>query len=451
MWYHALRSILFPVSQTATFLPSEQRSGVEGYPVGDFWRGWGDLGGQSTAGVTVSRQTALGVPAIWAAIDAISKTLASLPFSLFEATEQGSKPATRHPAYPLVKIKPSPFHTSYTFRAALFTQACFGDAFAKIHRNGIGRAVQLELIDAENVTVYQRDSGEYFYIVRRQVGNRYIEEAIRYENMLHLKGLTLDGICGEDVIKTHRDSIGTSIAAEQYGNFFFANGASPSGALVYPQALNKQQYDEAKRKFSDQYGGVKKAGKTVVLDGGLKYEKFSFNPQEAAMNETRNFQVNQAARIFGVPVHLLAQMDKSTFNNMENMSVQFVTLCLRPYAVQCEQEFAAKLLTSDELFSERYFFRFNFSGLLRGNTQERAAYYKQALGGLSTGIGWMSVNEVRELENLDKVEDGDEVFTAEKMQAAQQQTTNDEETTPPDETTNDEENATPQASRAAAN
>lgn len=446
MWYHAIRSLLFPdiASQTATFLPSEQRSGIEGYPVGDFWRGWGDFGGQSTAGVTVSRQTALGVPAIWAPVDAISKTLASLPFSLFEATEQGSKPATRHPAYSLVKIKPSPFHTSYSFRAALFTQVCFGDAFAKIHRNGIGRAFQLELLDAENVTIYQRDNGEYYYIVRRQIGNRYVEEAIRYENMLHVRGLTLDGICGEDVIKTHRDSIGTSIAAEQYGNFFFANGASPSGALIYPQALNKAQYDEAKRKFSDQYGGVKKAGKTVVLDGGLKYEKFSFSPQEAAMNETRNFQVNQAARIFGVPVHLLAQMDKSTFNNMENMSAQFVTLCLRPYAVQCEQEFAAKLLTQDELFSERYFFRFNFAGLLRGNTEQRAAYYKQALGGLSTGIGWMSVNEVRELENFDKVDGGDEVFTAEKMQAAQQQ-----QTTPPDETTNDEENATPQASRAA--
>ena len=175
------------------------------------------------------------------------------------------------------------------------------------------------------------------------------------------------------------------------------------------------------------------------------------DPGDVTLNETRNFQVNQAARIFGVPVHLLAQMDKSTFNNMENMSVQFVTLCLRPWAVQCEQEFADKLLTQNELFSERYFFRFNFSGLMRGNTQERANYYKQALGGPSTGIGWMTVNEVRELENLDRVDDGDSVFTAEMVLAAQSQTTIEETETDTEETDiNDTENGTPQASRSAA-
>lgn len=437
-----------PPTQQATLQPTEQRSDVAGYAQNDFWRGWGDFGGVSTAGVTVSRQTALSVPAIWAAVDAISKTLASLPFALFEATEEGSKPAKSHPVYGLTKIKPGPFHTSYSFRSALFTQACFGNAYAKIYRNGIGRAVQLELLNSENVTVYQRDTGEYYYVAQRQIGNRYVEEVIRWENMLHIRGLTLDGICGEDVIKVQRDSIGTSIAAEQYGNAFFANGASPSGALVYPQAINENQRSTAERKVSEKFGGVRKAGKVMVLDAGVKYEKMSFNPQEASMNETRNFQVNQAARIFGVPVHLLAQMDKSTFNNMENMSVQFVTLCLRPWAVQCEQEFAAKLLTQNELFSERYFFRFNFAGLMRGNTQERANYYKQALGGLSTGIGWMSVNEVRELENLDRVDDGDEVFTAEKMQAAQSQQTGQTENTDTEETeTNNEENGTPNAAR----
>ena len=435
--------------------PTEQRS-LDGYPVGsDFWRGWGDLGSQSTAGVTVTRQTALSVPAIWAAVDAIAKTLASLPFSLFEATDEGNKPARSHPVYGLTKIKPSPFHTSYTFRYALFTQACFGDAYAKIHRNGVGRANHLELIDAENVTIYQRDSGEYYYIVQRQIGNRFVEEVVRWENMLHIKGLTLDGICGEDVTRAHRDSIGTSIAAEQYGNYFFANGASPSGALVYPNALNENQRSTAERKVSEKFGGVRKAGKVMVLDAGVKYEKMSFNPQEASMNETRNFQVNQSSRIFGVPVHLLAQMDKSTFNNMENMSVQFVTLCLRPWAVQCEQEFAAKLLTQSELFSERYFFRFNFSALLRGNTDQRAAYYKAGLGGPSTGIGWLTVNEVRELENLDRVDDGDEVFTVEKMMEAQAQQsgkTVESENQDTEETdTKEGENGTPQASRAAIN
>lgn len=429
----------------ASGILTEQRNAlVDGNPTYDFWRGWGDFGSVSTAGVSVSRKTALSVPAIFAAVDTISKTLASLPFALFQVTDAGSRPAKNHPAYGLTKIQPSPFHTSYSFRYALFCQACFGDSYAKIHRNGIGRATELELLDSECVTMFQRDNGSYYYIVRRQIGNRYTEEAIAYENMLHVKGLTLDGICGEDITKIHRDSIGTSIAAEQYGNYFFANGASPSGALVYPQAINKQQRDEAERKITDKFGGVRKAGKVMVLDAGVKYEKMSFNPQEASMNETRNFQVNQASRIFGVPVPLLAQLDNATLNNMETMGIQFVTLCLRPWAVQVEQEFAAKLLTRNELFSESYFFRFNFSALLRGDTTARAGYYKQALGGVSTGIGWMSVNEVRELENLDRVEDGDEVFTAEKMQAAQQQAT---EANPDEAATNDEENGEPNAAR----
>lgn len=424
--------------------PGEQRS-LDGYPMNDFWRGWGDFGNQSTAGVSVTRESALSVPAIWAAVDTISKTLASLPFSLFSSTPDGSAPAKSHPAYAVIN-EPSEYHTSYTFRYALFSQACFGDAFAKIHRNGIGRAAELELLQTENVTVYQRDTGEYYYIVRRQIGNRYSEEAIKWENMIHVKGLTLNGIMGEDVTRTQRDSIGTSIAAEQYGNYFFANGANPSGALVYPQELKKDQKDYAERKIAEKHGGIRKSGKIMILDAGVKYEKMSLNPQEASMNETRNFQVNQASRIFGVPVPLLAQMDKATLNNMETMGIQFVTLCLRPWAVQVEQEFARKLLTRNERISESYFFRFNFAGLLRGDTKARAEYYKAALGGPSTGIGWMSVNEVRELENLDKVEDGDTVFTAEMVMQSQNQKTvsgsDDLETE-----TNDRENGEPNAAR----
>lgn len=433
--------------QTATVQPTEERSAPEGYPMHDFWRGWGDWGNQSSAGVSVTRETALSVPAIWAAVDTISKTLASLPFSLFTSTAEGSAPAKSHPVYAIIR-EPSPYTTSYSFRYALFAQACFGDAYAKIYRNGIGRATELELLDPDTVTLYQRDTGEYYYIVRRQIGNRYSEEAIRWENMIHVKGLTLDGIMGKSVTAIQRDSIGTSIAAEQYGNYFFANGASPSGALVYPQELKKDQREIAERKITEKYGGVKKSGKVMILDGGVKFEKMSIDPEQASMNETRNFQVNQASRIFGVPVPLLAQLDNATLNNMETMGIQFVTLCLRPWAVQVEQEFSRKLLTQNERISETYFFRFNFAGLLRGDTKARAEYYKAALGGPSTGIGWMSVNEVRELENLDRVDDGDDVFTAEMVMQAQQQSTAQE--TNPDETdTNDEENGTPQASRAA--
>lgn len=432
----------------------------------DGWLGIGDIGIQSTSGVFVSRRRALTVPAIWSAVDTISKTLASLPFGIFRETEYGSEKAKGHPLYNIIRITPAPdlqLYNAYSFRYGLFMQACFGDAFVKIHRNGIGRPTNLELLNSEDVTVWQKPNGQPYYTVTRNVGGVSKFETLLPYEVLHIKGLTIDGIAGESVTSIHRDSIGTSIAAEQYGNFFFANGANPSGALVFPQELKKEQRDAAEKKISGKFGGVRNVGKTMVLDAGAKYEKFSLNPQEASLNDTRNFQVNQASRIFGVPVPLLAQMDKATLNNMETMGIQFVTLCLRPWAVQVEQEFAVKLLTQTELYSETYFFRFNFAGLLRGDTTARASYYKQALGGPSTGIGWMSVNEVRELENLDRVDDGDEVFTAEKMQASQNpemaepdDTTEEpddttEEPEDPEEPTNDTENGTPQASRKRAN
>lgn len=446
MW-QTLRSLFTPN-------PSAERRGMEGSPLyNDGWVGWGVNGHYSSAGVIVSRQTALSVPAIWAAVDTICKTLASLPFGIFEQTESGSKPAKLHPVYHLVRLNPTPdlsLYTSYSFKYALFLQACFGDAFVKIHRNGIVRPTNLELLEQENVCIYQRNDGRLYYVVRRMVGEAYKEEVLLPRDVLHVKGMTINGLQGQDVVTAQSDNIGTSIASEKYGNSFFANGASPSGALVYPQAINQQQRDTAERKIQQKYGGTENTGKVMVLDAGVKFEKFSSNPQEATLNETRNFQVNQSARIFGVPVPMLGQLDNATLNNMETLQTQFVNLTLRPYAVQVEQEFALKLLTESEWRSESYFFRFNFNGLLRGDTKSRSDYYKQALGGLSTGIGFMSTNDVRLLEGLDKIEDGDMVFTAEKMLAAQSQNNGSQEMaeqeTDSENETNDNENGTPQAS-----
>lgn len=428
----------------------EQRNGA---PQNDGWIGWGSLGNASVSGVTVTRDSALSVPAIWDAVNKISTTLASLPFGIFQVTEAGSELAKRHPVYHLIRLEPNEYQTAYQFRQALFAQACFGDAYAKVSRNGIGRPTSLQIIDSNCVTLFQRDSGEYYYIVRRNIGNRYVEEVVGFSDMVHINGLTLDGLSGKDVTKTQCDSIGTSIAAERFGNYFFANGANPSGAIVYPQALTPQQKEIAERKISEKSTGVSKTGQVMVLDGGVKFEKMSIDPSSAMLNETRNFQVNQAARIFGVPVPLLQQLDKATLNNMETMGIQFVNLCLRPWAVQVEQEFARKLLTYDERRSESYFFRFNFNGLLRADTKARGEYYKLALGGPSTGIGFLSVNEVRELENFDRVEDGDDVFTADMLLEMQNTQTNGQETIPANadgeetqnDTTNANDNGTPQA------
>ena len=203
----------------------------------------------------------------------------------------------------------------------------------------------------------------------------------------------------------------------------------------------------------DKFGGTKNSGKVMVLDAGVKFEQFTSDPQKSMLSETRSFQVNQSARIFGVPVPMLGQLDNATLNNMETLQTQFVNLCLRPWAVQTEQEFTLKLLTRDEWMSESYFFRFNFAALLRGDTKARSEYYKQALGGPSTGIGWMSPDEVRILETLDRLpgKEGDKVFTLDALLSYQNQQSNASQEVAQPETddeneTNETDNGEPQAS-----
>lgn len=359
-----------------------------------------DMWGQPTdwaGGQSVTVAKALSVPAVWDAVRKVSETLASLPLDLFLTNEDGAAPAKGHPVRYLIRTEPSPNVTSYDFRRALFARACFGDAFARIHRNGIGRPVRLELMNGA-VTVVEADNGGVGYIWDFRRGNKTGREVLLPQEVLHIKGFSLDTMRGMDVSAAHRDTLGFAIGANKYGNAFFTNNASVDKVLTVPFELKGQQRQQVLNNISA-VSGTNKTGSTMILDGGMTMAKVGLNPEEAMLNESRSFQVNEVARVFGVPVHLLQNMDRATFNNIEMMTTLFVTLCLRPWAVQAEQEMLIKLLTRDEKESEKYFFRHNFEGLLRGDTATRSAFYASAILN-----GYMTRNEVREKENLNRLE-----------------------------------------------
>jgi HK97 family phage portal protein len=358
---------------------------------------WGQPNDWMGGGQYVTANKALSVPAVWDAVRKVSETLASLPLDLFQTTEDGAAPAKGHPVRYLIRTEPSPNVTSYDFRRALFARACFGDAFARIHRNGIGRPVRLELMNGK-VTVVELDNGGAAYVWDFKRGNSTGRETLFPYEVLHIKGFSLDTFRGLDVSSTHRDTLGFAIGANQYGNAFFANNASVDKVVKVPFELKGQQRQQLIHNLST-VSGVKKTGSAVILDGGISMEKIGLSPEESMLNESRGFQVNEVARVFGVPVHLLQNMDRATFNNIEMMTTLFVTLCLRPWAVQSEQEMLIKLLTRQEKESETYFFRHNFEGLLRGDTATRSAFYASAVLN-----GWMTRNEVREKENLNRLE-----------------------------------------------
>lgn len=358
---------------------------------------WGQPSDWDGNGTSVTQISALSVPAVWDSVKKISETLASLPFDLFVKTENGSEPAEDHPVRYLIRSEPSPYMSAYDFRRALFASACFGDAFAKIHRNGIGRPKKLEIMTG-NVSVHQKDNGEVFYKWDWTRGSKNGSEVLMPFEVIHLKGITLNGIAGLSVLSVHKDTLGMAIGANKYGNAFFANNASIDKVVTTPAGVTSQQATALQKKI-DAVSGVKKTGSALVLDGGMDIKTIGLSPEDSMLNQTRGFQVNETSRLFGVPVHILQNMDRATFNSIELMTTLFVTLCLRPWAVCAEQEFFIKLLTSSEKMSDRYFFRHNFEGLLRGDTAARSSFYASAILN-----GYMTRNEVREKENMNTIE-----------------------------------------------
>jgi HK97 family phage portal protein len=427
-WLQRMRPAFMGNQLTAKPADNEERSTQLGsvYPF-DLW---GFPTDWSNTGKSVTIQSALSVPAVWDAVKKVSETLASLPLDLFKKTDTGSEPATNHPVRYIIRSEPSPYVTSYEFRRALFAQACFGDGFARIHRNGNGRPSRFELMMG-SVSVGQKDDGGIFYVWYWHKGNTSGKEVLLPQDVLHIRGFNIDTMRGMDVTSVHKASLGFAIGANEYGNNFFANNASVDKVLTYPGTLTKVQDAQLQSKIGG-VSGVNKSGSTLVLDAGMDLKKIGLSPEEAMLNESRTFQVNETGgRIFGVPVHLLSNMDRATFNNIETMNTTFVTLCLRPWAVQAEQEMFIKLLTRDEKESDTLFFRHNFEGLLRGDTAARSALY-------ASGIlnGWLTRNEVREKENLNTIEGLDDPLVPANMnmidehgeiEATAQETTNTQE------------------------
>lgn len=408
-----MRILGFEISYRAR--PKAPAHGVETRSVGECASGplWTAVPGTSSSG-PVTVKAALSIPAVWSAVDTVSKTLASLPFDLFEKTDDGSRAATNHPLYNLTKLEPGGVDgllSGFDFRRALFAQACFGDAVAVItERNGIGRPSKIELLRLGEWELFQRDNGNHYYVVRRMIGSRYSQEIYRPSDVIHVKGLTLDGMQGLSTTEVHKSTWGAQIASQAYADSFFGNSAQVSGAIVYPNPLNAQQVEAARKNISSNYTGLPNVGKTMVLDGGVKYERFGLDPEQAGLINFRKHGVEENARIFGVPVHLLHHMDRMTFNNVEMLSVQFVTLCIRPWAVQFEQEMARKTLSAAEKATASHFYRLNLDGLLRGDTETRAKYFTAGIQN-----GWLTPNDVRRLENMNTMEGGDRAFIQQNM------------------------------------
>lgn len=356
--------------------------------------------GGSLAGKRVNERTSMQMTAVYSCVRILSEAVASLPLHVYRYTESGSKEkATDHPLYFLLHDEPNPEMTSFLFRETLMTHILlWGNAYCQIIRNGKGEVIALYPLMPDRMEVDRDSDGKLYYqYTTVQEDPKTMKGTIVKllpTDVLHIPGLGFDGLVGYSPIAMAKNAIGLAIAAEEYGSKFYANGAAPSGVLEHPGVIKDPS--RVRESWVNTFGGSANSNKVAVLEEGMKYTPISINPSDAQFLETRKFQINEIARIFRIPPHMVGDLEKSSFSNIEQQSLEFVKYTLDPWVVRWEQGIKRALLSVDE--KKEYFIKFNVDGLLRGDYQSRMNGY--AVGRQN---GWMSANDIRELENLDRI------------------------------------------------
>ena len=366
-----------------------------------------DFLGNSNSGVRVDEFRAMQTSAVYACVKILAETVASLPLHLFRKGKNGkNETADQHPLFSCLYEMPNEEMTSFEFREIMMTSLLlWGNAYARIIRRK-GHVEQLWYMKPQNVTV-ERDSqsGKIKYTYTDDITNQtYI---YRPDQVFHIKGLSLDGVKGLSPIAQAREAVGLSLATEEYGAKFFGNGARPGGVLEHPGILKDPE--KLRESWNKVYQGTRNSHKVAVLEEGMKYHTIGIAPEDAQFLE-----VNEICRIFRVPPHLVGDLERATFSNIEHQSIEFVQHTIRPWLVRWEQAISRSLLDESERLI--YFAKFNVDGLLRGD-------YKSRMEGYAIGRqnGWLSINDIRRLEDMSLVptdQGGDDYLVNGNMTAA---------------------------------
>jgi len=355
------------------------------------WRFW--FGG-TPAGKLVNETTAMQTSIVYACVRILAEAIACLPLHVCEKSgDIGKEFKTDHPLYRLLHDEPNDEMTSFLFRETLMAHLLlWGNAYAQIIRDGRGYPAALYPLLPDRMTVERNAGGKLVYTYQSDKG----QIKLGRENILHIPGLGFNGVVGYSPIAMAKNAIGMSIAIEEYGAKFFSNGANPGGVLEHPGTVKDIQ--RIKDSWNAGYQGSSNAHKIALLEEGLKFHQIGIPPDQAQFLETRKFQINEIARIFRVPPHMVGDLEKSSFSNIEQQSLEFVKYSLGPWVMRWEQSMQQALILPSE--KSTLMIKFNLDGLLRGDYQTR-------MRGYATGIqnGFFSVNDVRALEDMNLLPD----------------------------------------------
>lgn len=362
---------------------------------------WNLAGSISLSGENVTETTAMTLAAVWCAVNLISGTVSTLPLQLLRKEQDKTITAREQRIYRVLHDEFNPLMTAETGRAVMMAHLLtWGNCYAEKVINSYGEIVELWPISPNRVKIEGVVDKQIIY--RITVDNK--QYRFTRDKILHIPGLGFDGLQGYSVIAMARKSLGLAMAMESFGALYFGNGTHPGVVVKHPGQLSPQGHSNLKQSLSETYSGLGQSHKLMLLEEGMSIEKVGVPPEDSQFIESRSFQIPEVARWFNLPPHKLHHLEKSSFNNMESEQISFVTDSILPWLIRKEQNYALQLLSSLEK-KQGFFWRHNVDGLLRGNAKDRSEYYRTMFN-----IGTMSINDIREKENWDPVEGGDERF-----------------------------------------
>ncbi len=346
----------------------------------------------------ISESNATTISAVWNAIELIAGGISTLPLRLIRRDRTGKTvEMTDNPLFHVLHSRWNPFITANIGRQCLMLHVLlWGNGYAEIVRNRLGKVVELWPITPDRVTP-KFENYSLSYDITVSAGNIV---NLPSESVLHVKNTSNNGLVGLSVISQARESLGLTKNLERFGSKFFKEGTHPGIIITHPAKLDPETFQNLKRSLQDTYSGLGNAHRLMLLEDGMKPEKISIQPNDAQFLESRTFQIDEIARWFNLPPHKLKELTKSSFSNIESEQISFVIESLLPRIVNLEQTFNAQLLTDEERAIGAYT-KHTLEGLLRGDAVSRANFYR-----ILWNMGALSINEIREKEDMDPIEGG---------------------------------------------
>lgn len=358
-------------------------------------------GQQSAAGVNVTAERAMMYATVFSCVRVLAESVGSLPLSLLERKGRNKEPATDHPLHALLHAAPNGYQTAQEWLE--FMVGCLalrGNAYSKISRVGAGKRRRVaELLPILPTCVTPKQDGDLR--VTYDVSRNGVTETFPAEDILHIKLMPLNGLTGANPVEHARESVGLAIGAETFGAKLFSNNAQPGGVLQHPKSLSEDAFNRLRDSWAERHAGAENAHKPAILEEGMTWTSVGFAAKDAQFLESRKFSRSEICGIWRVPPHMVADLERATFSNIEEQSLSFFSQTLIAYLTRIEQRINFQLLSPEE--RKTHFAKFNATAVLRGNTAARGEFYTKLFN-----IGVLSSNDIREKEDMNPREGGDE-------------------------------------------